>query len=102
MCKSPAPTIDDRKKVKGKKNNAFKTKFPAESTTQNVTDGPTEGRGRSVVVGVRGECAQRFGWTGGRTEVRSSAPADQDNSAANRLNIEGKSVSAAMHAREIE
>ncbi|CAI6365741.1 unnamed protein product [Macrosiphum euphorbiae] len=102
MCKSPAPTIDDRKKVNGEKKNAFKKKFPVETTTQNVTNGPTEGRGRSVVVGVRGECAQRFGWTGGGTEVRSSAPADQDGSAANRPNIEGKSVSSAVLAREIE
>lgn len=96
MCKSPPPTIDDRKKVKGKKNNGFKRKFPVETTTQNVTDGPSEGRGRSVVVGVRGECAQRFGRTGGRTEVRSSIPADLKDSAANRLNIEGKSMSAAV------
>jgi len=38
------------KNIKRKKKTRLKKKFPVETTTQNVTDGPTEGRGRSVVV----------------------------------------------------
>lgn len=80
-----------------------KKKFPVETTTQNVTDGPSEGRGRSDVVGEALRMRATTALTRGRVEDRDlSAPPAHVTvrpTVGDRRRIGGKSETAAARPR---